>query len=144
MRILYFLLAIACLAVSVYAYAADQMYISVDVANIRDAPNGSIIEKYRRGMVVHVYAHSGKWARISEEEKEQRWVHDSLLCATPDCWTATQSQPVHRNVVPRSQPAPRPKYKSNASCPCSSGRVCIGPRGGRYCITSGGKKRYGV
>lgn len=33
---------------------------------------------------------------------------------------------------------------SAASCPCSGGQVCIGPRGGRYCITSGGNKRYGV
>ena len=30
------------------------------------------------------------------------------------------------------------------SCPCSGSRVCIGPRGGRYCITRGGNKRYGV
>lgn len=30
------------------------------------------------------------------------------------------------------------------SCPCSGSNVCIGPRGGRYCITSGGNKRYGV
>ncbi len=29
-------------------------------------------------------------------------------------------------------------------CPCSGRNVCIGPRGGRYCITSGGNKRYGV
>jgi hypothetical protein len=33
---------------------------------------------------------------------------------------------------------------SGSSCPCSGGHVCIGPRGGRYCITSGGNKRYGV
>lgn len=32
---------------------------------------------------------------------------------------------------------------STADCPCSGGDVCIGPRGGRYCITSGGNKRYG-
>lgn len=30
------------------------------------------------------------------------------------------------------------------ACPCSGGTVCIGPRGGRFCITSGGNKRYGV
>jgi hypothetical protein len=35
-----------------------------------------------------------------------------------------------------------PEYGS--SCPCSSGNICIGPRGGRYCITSGGHKRYGM
>lgn len=30
----------------------------------------------------------------------------------------------------------------SANCPCSSKRNCYGPRGGRYCITSGGNKRY--
>lgn len=43
----------------------------------------------------------------------------------------------------------RRKQRSGASysgsyCPCSGSSVCIGPRGGRYCITSGGNKRYGV
>lgn len=33
---------------------------------------------------------------------------------------------------------------STSGCPCGSGKVCVGPRGGRYCITSGGNKRYGV
>lgn len=33
---------------------------------------------------------------------------------------------------------------SNGRCPCNGGNVCVGPRGGRYCITSSGKKRYGV
>lgn len=33
---------------------------------------------------------------------------------------------------------------SSGNCPCSGYNVCIGPRGGRYCITSGGNKRYGV
>jgi len=33
---------------------------------------------------------------------------------------------------------------SNGECPCNGGDVCIGPRGGRYCITNGGNKRYGV
>jgi hypothetical protein len=33
---------------------------------------------------------------------------------------------------------------SDGRCPCNGGKVCVGPRGGRYCITSSGKKRYGV
>jgi hypothetical protein len=33
---------------------------------------------------------------------------------------------------------------TEGSCPCNGGNVCVGPRGGRYCITSGGNKRYGV
>lgn len=45
---------------------------------------------------------------------------------------------------------PRKKRRSyggdyyGSGCPCSGRQVCIGPRGGRYCITSGGNKRYGV
>lgn len=27
-------------------------------------------------------------------------------------------------------------------CPCSTNQSCYGPRGGRYCFTSGGNKRY--
>lgn len=33
---------------------------------------------------------------------------------------------------------------TDGRCPCNGGDVCVGPRGGRYCITSGGNKRYGV
>jgi hypothetical protein len=31
---------------------------------------------------------------------------------------------------------------SASSCPCSGSKVCVGPRGGHYCITSSGNKRY--
>ena len=34
--------------------------------------------------------------------------------------------------------------ETSSSCPCSGSKVCVGPRGGRYCITNGGNKRYGV
>lgn len=34
-------------------------------------------------------------------------------------------------------------YHSGGGCSCAGGNVCYGPRGGRYCITSGGNKRYG-
>jgi len=29
-----------------------------------------------------------------------------------------------------------------ADCPCAKGRLCEGPRGGRYCLTDAGNKRY--
>lgn len=28
------------------------------------------------------------------------------------------------------------------NCPCHSGRLCTGPRGGRYCLTPAGNKSY--
>lgn len=36
------------------------------------------------------------------------------------------------------------RFYNGGECPCSGSNICIGPRGGRYCITSGGNKRYGV
>ncbi|MFI8482952.1 hypothetical protein ACIGCM_20535 [Pseudomonas sp. NPDC078700] len=31
---------------------------------------------------------------------------------------------------------------SAGECPCGSGTLCTGPKGGRYCLTSGGNKSY--
>ena len=54
-----------------------------------------------------------------------------------------------RHAVSKRQGASRSRRGSGggysgSGCPCSGSQVCIGPRGGRYCITSGGNKRYGV
>ncbi len=48
-----------------------------------------------------------------------------------------------RPATSQSAMSSRPQRTLSGPCPCGSGRVCIGPRGGRYCITSGGNKRYG-
>ena len=39
----------------------------------------------------------------------------------------------------RATPAPR---AASGSCACASNTYCTGPRGGRYCVTSAGSKRY--
>jgi len=31
---------------------------------------------------------------------------------------------------------------TGSACPCSGNQLCTGPRGGRYCLTSGGNKSY--
>src|SRR5690554_2692894 len=41
-----------------------------------------------------------------------------------------------------SRQAPSTRAAPSASCSCSSGSYCTGPRGGRYCVTSTGSKRY--
>ena len=48
----------------------------------------------------------------------------------PDAHAALRTLGVHDEVMAQAQPARHV--------------ACIGPRGGRYCITSGGNKRYGV
>lgn len=35
-----------------------------------------------------------------------------------------------------------PFQPTGEHCSCNSTSICTGPRGGRYCITTGGKKRY--
>ena len=40
-------------------------------------------------------------------------------------------------------PSTKSEANSGEGCACGSGKVCVGPRGGRYCITSSGRKRYG-
>src|SRR5690606_36244717 len=41
----------------------------------------------------------------------------------------------------RAVPAPKAPT-SNAACSCAANSYCKGPRGGRYCVTSTGSKRY--
>ena len=51
----------------------------------------------------------------------------------------------HRETRRQSRARSAPSYNyGGESCPCSGRNICVGPRGGRYCITSGGNKRYGV
>ncbi len=65
---------------------------------------------------------------------------------------ATQAAPVSatsQRTGARSSPAPAraprrvpPAPNYSGGCSCSSGNYCTGPRGGRYCITASGNKRY--
>jgi hypothetical protein len=35
-----------------------------------------------------------------------------------------------------------PGIDGGGQCPCGSGRLCTGPRGGVYCVTPAGNKSY--
>ncbi|WP_080590218.1 SH3 domain-containing protein [Pseudomonas putida] len=113
---------------------------SADKLNLRVQPGGKVISSLKRGEKVQVYERKAEWARISLDGQPQRWISYKNLCSGSSCFVIRQPK--------RERPAPQPVRSSTSeygsSCPCSSGRVCIGPRGGRYCITSGGNKRYGV
>lgn len=127
-------------------------YVNADTLKVRDAPNGNAIASLTRGAQVSVYEQRASWSRISHAQSAERWVHNRYLCDSENCYVKSVAS---RNVQP--QPAYRTEYQSAPArqaqprnhpdadnCSCSSGRVCIGPRGGRYCITAGGNKRYGV
>lgn len=38
--------------------------------------------------------------------------------------------------------AKAPRVSGSYYCPCEQSSYCIGPRGGHFCITKKGKKRY--
>jgi uncharacterized protein YgiM (DUF1202 family) len=61
--------------------------------------------------------------------------------------TSSQRQATARSSESRprgsSRAAPRSRPSVGGACPCGSGRVCVGPRGGRYCLNSTGTRRYG-
>ena len=46
------------------------------------------------------------------------------------------------HVVGFGTPSKHRTETNSSSCGCSGRNYCVGPRGGHYCITSGGNKRY--
>lgn len=144
----------------------EPFFVNSDTLNVRDAPNGTIIDKLNRGQEVWVYESSGdkKWVRISQNKAQWVWFNslcDSVFCYIKndvddtddfnETWyTTTRTQSQSKSKIKKTSKKQKsttsytystPSY-SGGSCPCSSSYNCIGPRGGRYCYTSGGNKRY--
>lgn len=122
-------------------------YVDADRLNVRSTPKGKVVSSLRRGGTVKVYEELAGWSRISQGGEATQWVSSSSLCDASDCsarrsTSSARSASAARLYMPPVQRSAPSSYSS--SCPCSSGSVCIGPRGGRYCITSGGNKRYGI
>lgn len=120
--------------------SATDQFVSADSLNVRDQPGGKVVSKLKRGEKVQIFEMRNEWARISTGGQPGRWLSSKNLCSGSGCYVVQMPKPLTQAPQPARQQTP--KYGS--SCPCSSGNVCIGPRGGRYCITSGGNKRYGI
>lgn len=119
----------------------DPLYVNTAGLNQRSGPSGAVVGKLSRGESVNVYERQGSWVRVSPEGTSPRWVSSSLLCSGAGCATTVPSPA--RAGWPTQSRRSKTRYVDD-TCPCSGNRVCIGPRGGRFCITSGGNKRYGV
>lgn len=134
--------------------------VSVRNANCRSSasPTASVVASEARGDKVAVLEELSGWSRVSSSGHDC-WIKSSLLgepgssltlpVPAADASAATtaglglvSSSSLHRGSTPKRHH--RARISSDSDCPCSAGNVCIGPRGGRYCMTSGGNKRYGV
>lgn len=143
---------------------AETRYVSARALNCRAQPSasGAVLAGLRQNDPAEVVDQSGTWSKLRRASGDC-WVASSYLAAAPVL--ATQglmspkgnSNPGIRASSSGSSGRSKSGSSSNSSskrsnsrtyfdrsCPCSGANVCIGPRGGRYCITSGGNKRYGV
>lgn len=156
-----FILSIFLLLISAFSFATEVKYVGVNSASIREYATDStpIIGKISYGKKVYVHDTLNGWSRLTDvKETKQRWVSSSELCNTPNC------NPKHNKTAnnakkaitqaPKANKAKKPVSANNSTkvtkkrkiyyssgCPCGYG-YCYGPRGGRYCITSGGNKSY--
>lgn len=148
-------------------------YVTAGTLNCRSAPSAQapLIAKLSSGQSVTVLSRQASWSKIETASTPQCWASSRFLSETATSSffsggnaaratrkrstaasaarpsrsaAARSSRGSSRQSARRSRGGPRSYGVSGGSCPCSGGNVCIGPRGGRYCITSGGNKRYGV
>ena len=152
---------------------ASTAVVTAESLNCRERPvtSAPIVTKLAKGQRVEIEQREGSWAQVSVGEN-RCWVANLYLAdaasftelgdtyhpkarnttSTPKIsHHSSRSTVLHLHSTPgatknakgRSTKSKQRAY-DGGSCPCSGSNVCIGPRGGRYCITSGGNKRYGV
>lgn len=87
-----------------------------------------------------------KWLREQDTRMECYDRFMMTLVGTSATSKPAASPRTTSNMIYRAAPTATARTQhrvTSGPCPCGSGRVCVGPRGGRYCMTSGGRKRYG-
>lgn len=132
----------------------------------------AVVRTLSRGARVRVVRRTGRWLKVAQGG-QTFWVARRYV-APVTAHPAGGGVAGHRSSARFRAPAHRGRYRAAAlsgatsrarrsssrrgrhrkrrriggyeggGCPCRGSTVCIGPRGGRYCITSGGNKRYGV
>ena len=125
----------------------ESKYINTNSLNIRDKPNGHVVGKLGRGEKVDIYETKGNWARISLNSSSPQWLSTKLLCETDGCFKQKSRSTTSNNYQalkshPHHFERKQKKTYYDSDCSCAVVDYCVGPRGGHYCITSGGNKRY--
>lgn len=147
------------------AFAASAASVTSDGVNCRAAPARSarVVATLDATDDFETVRRRGGWLQARLSDGTECWISSSLVAAAarPLTFTAGRSLATPRPRATRGYATPRrlaspaiPRRSgrkssrssgfSSGGCPCGTGAVCVGPRGGRYCITSGGNKRYGM
>lgn len=158
------------LAAFTAAHAGETGYITGSSINCRKEgwATSKVVKVLNRGDRAVIVDRIASWANLDLGEETcwvlSKYVGSGTLTSTAAtrAWESASTSSSRTKAKPKARSSPRAlapasathrstKRSSPASdgysaagCPCSGSRVCVGPRGGRYCITSGGNKRYGV
>lgn len=97
------------------------------------------LEQVRAGMAWHYKQYQNEQspadrALYADAEDQARQKHIGLWAdpAPLPPWAFRHGDPDKANLV----------TNTDTVCPCSTGVLCTGPKGGRYCLTPNGRKRY--
>lgn len=170
-RMLRLLLGVLALGFTAPA-AATTTSANVNCRKAPDA-SSRLVRQIPRGTSVQVAGRANGWSLLSKDDcwvlsryliEDGAYVPnltadqptDRVTRAAPAQGHSYRSRPVAKpraSIQGRQSAWKKPRRTSRrsnsygfggSSCPCSGRNICVGPRGGRYCITSGGNKRYGV
>lgn len=139
-------------------------YVKLDNTLILDAPiGGRKIKVLNKTTEVLIYDRLNNWERISVEHSPAEWVESKNLCTEKNCLAISpnsdvlkiiKKSPLVKNtqstyikpklaLAEKKQRQPiNNKIAPVNSCSCSVINYCVGPRGGHYCYTNTGNKRY--
>jgi hypothetical protein len=149
-----------------WTMAARAEVVGSTVANCRTSPaaRALIVSRLAPRSAVKVLDRRAIWSHVRPERGAVCWVASRLLVGSSMSYIAPAhvvsprrefsarraTTTVHHRTAARLSKSTGRRSSTSArsygsgSCPCGGGGVCVGPRGGRYCITSGGNKRYGL
>jgi hypothetical protein len=136
--------------------SGDIAIVSTKKVRGRSEPNSNArtIDTLRSGEKVRILSRKGNWVKVAKGATSV-WIvstHVKRRSSSPNLLKSSsfkkqssdKSTKAKKRRVSRKNGYYSTRGTTSGSCPCNGGPVCVGPRGGRYCITSSGNKRYGV
>ena len=156
---------LAAIAAIFLASAAQATVTTANVnCRIRPAASSSVAERIPQGSTVSVVERQRTWSKLRRDRScwvASRYLGETAARSTSsyvgvprtaDSYSRAETRRANRRSLrssSRRSSTPRRSRSAGylyggSSCPCSGSNICVGPRGGRYCITSGGNKHYGL
>ena len=152
-----------------YVFFPIAKKIVINNTTVYDSPvSGNALRILNKGNEVFIFDRKNNWERITIENDSPQWINIKDLCSNETCHNVDKKKTESKQIavknishLKKSDQLKTNNYKShtiskskinysknksaniyNNSCSCTVIDYCVGPRGGHYCITSGGNKRY--